>query len=470
MDKSDFDNLIKAHDVKFIDLRYSDMRGKDHHITISAKCLDENFMHDGKMIDGSAIKGWQEIDQADLSLIPDLSTAVLDPFFQENTLAVRCNINNPREKAGFYSKDPRSVAKQAEDYLKSTGIADEVFFGPEIEFFMFDDVRFETKMHGAFYKINAEEGAWNSGTEIVGGNIGHRTRVKGGYCPVPPVDMSQDIRSTMCETLANMGIIVEAHHHGLATACQSKIITRFNTLSKKADEIQTLKYVVQNVAHNYGKSATFMPKPLVGDYGSGMHCHQSLAKNGVNVFAGDKYAGLSQLALYYIGGIIKHARALNAITNPAINSYRRLVPGYSAPVLLAYSESNRSASIRIPYTSQPRARRIEISFPDVLANPYLAFTAMMMAGLDGIKNRIDPGPSTNKNLYHLADDEYKSMPKIAASLDEAVLGLEKDHEFLLEGNVFSKDLIQSYINLCREDIAIIQKNIHPLEFEMYYSG
>lgn len=470
MDKNDFDNLIRKHDVKFIDLRFSDIRGKDHHITISPKCLDENFMHDGKMIDGSSIKGWQEINQADLALIPDLSTAVLDPFFQDNTLIVRCNINNPMDKTDFYSKDPRSVAKRAEEYLKSTGIADEVFFGPEPEFFMFDDVRFESKMHGAFYKINSEEGAWNSGAEIVGGNTGHRTRVKGGYFPVPPVDVSQDIRSTICETLENMGVIVEAHHHEVATACQSEVITRFNTLTKKADEIQTLKYVVQNVAHNYGKTATFMPKPLVGDNGSGMHCHQSLAKDGVNLFHGDKYAGLSQLALYYIGGIIKHARALNAITNPTINSYRRLVPGYEAPVLLAYSEYNRSASIRIPYTSQPRSRRIEVRFPDALANPYLAFTAMMMAGLDGIKNKIDPGPSTNKNLYHLADDEYKNIPKISASLEEAVLSLEKDHKFLLEGNIFSKDLIQSCINLCREDISMMQKHVHPLEFEMYYSG
>lgn len=470
MDKNEFDNLIKKHDVKFIDLRFTDLRGKDHHITVSPKCLDENFMQDGKMIDGSSIEGWQEINQADLSLTPDLSTAVLDPFFQDNTLIVRCYVNNPMEKLPFYPKDPRSVAKRAEEYLKSTGIADEALFGPEPEFFIFDDVRFETKMHEAFYKINSEEGAWNSGSEIAGGNIGHRTRVKGGYFPVPPVDLSQDIRSTMCETLENMGVIVEAHHHEVATACQSEIVTRCNTLTKKADEIQTLKYVIQNVAHNYGKTATFMPKPLVGDNGSGMHCHQSLIKDGVNLFNGDKYAGLSQLALYYIGGIIKHARALNAITNPTINSYRRLVPGFEAPVLLAYSEYNRSASIRIPYTSQAKARRIEVRFPDALANPYLAFTAMMMAGLDGIKNKIDPGKATSKNLYNLSHEDYKSIPKISASLEEAVISLEKDHKFLLEGNIFSEDLINSCIELYREDISIMQKQIHPLEFEMYYSG
>ncbi len=469
MDKNDFDSLIKKYDVKFVDLRFTDLRGKEHHITISPKCLDENFIHDGKMIDGSSIEGWQEINQADLSLTPDLNTAVLDPFFQDSTLIVRCDIHNPMEKLDFYPKDPRSVAKRAEEYLKSTGIADEILFGPEPEFFLFDDVCFESKINGAFYKINSEEGAWNSGAEIVGGNIGHRTKVRGGYFPVPPVDSSQDIRSTMCEILENMGVMVEAHHHEVATACQSEIVTRCNTLTKKADEIQILKYVVHNVAHNYGKTATFMPKPLVGDNGSGMHCHQSLLKDGVNLFHGDKYACLSETALYYIGGIIKHARALNAITNPTINSYKRLVPGFEAPVLLAYSEYNRSASIRIPYASQAKARRIEVRFPDALANPYLAFSAMMLAGLDGIKNKIDPGRPTNKNLYNLSAKDYQNAPKIAASLEDAINSLEKDHKFLLEGDVFNKDLIESCIELRREDIRKMQLQIHPLEFEMYYS-
>lgn len=469
MDKNYFDNLIKQHDVKFVDLRFTDIRGKEHHITISPKCLDENFLHDGKMIDGSSIKGWQEINQADLALIPDLSTAVLDPFFQDNTLIVRCDIHNPMDKTEYYAKDPRSIAKRAEEYLKSTGIADEVFFGPEPEFFLFDDVRFETSMHQAFYKINSEEGAWNSGAEISGGNIGHRTKVKGGYFPVPPVDCSQDMRSAMCEILENMGIIVEAHHHEVATACQGEIVTKCNTLTKKADEMQALKYVIHNVAHNYGKTATFMPKPLVGDNGSGMHCHQSLSKDGVNLFHGDKYANLSELALYYIGGIIKHARALNAITNPSINSYKRLVPGFEAPVLLAYSEYNRSASIRIPYSSLPKGRRIEVRFPDPSANPYLAFTAMMMAGLDGIKNKIDPGRPTSKNLYNLSDKDYNKAPKIAATLEEAIFALEKDHKFLLEGGIFSEEMIQTCIELRRIDIHRMQCMVHPLEFEMYYS-
>lgn len=421
------------------------------------------------MIDGSSIQGWQEINQADLALIPDLSTAVLDPFFQDNTLIVRCDIHNPMDKTEYYAKDPRSISKRAEEYLKSTGIADEVLFGPEPEFFLFDDVRFETSMHQAYYKINSEEGAWNSGAEIAGGNIGHRTKVKGGYFPVPPVDCSQDIRSAMCETLENMGIIVEAHHHEVATACQGEIVTRCNTMTKKADEMQSLKYVVHNVAHNYGKTATFMPKPLVGDNGSGMHCHQSLSKDGVNLFHGDKYANLSELALYYIGGIIKHARALNAITNPSINSYKRLVPGFEAPVLLAYSEYNRSASIRIPYSSLPKARRIEVRFPDPSANPYLAFTAMMMAGLDGIKNKIDPGRPTSKNLYNLSAKDYKKAPKIASTLEDAINALEKDHKFLMEGGIFCEDMIQTIIDQRSADIRRMQSMVHPLEFEMYYS-
>ncbi len=468
MNKSDFDNLIKKYDAKFVDLRFTDVRGKEHHITVSPKCLDESFIHDGKMIDGSSFKGWQSVNQADLSLIPDLSTAVLDPFYQDNTILLRCLVNNPMVKS-HYDKDPRTLSLRAEKYLISTGIADAALFGPEPEFFMFDDVRWETNIAGSFYKINSEEGFWNSKNEMPGGNIGHRPALKGGYFPVPPVDSSQDIRSTMCETLEAVGVIVEAHHHEVATANQCEIVTRFNTITKKADEMQLFKYIVKNVAHNYGKTATFMPKPLMGDNGSGMHCHQSLMKDGVNLFHGDKYAHLSQLALYYIGGIIKHARALNAITNPGINSYKRLIPGYEAPILLAYSECNRSASIRIPYTSQDKSRRIEVRFPDSLANPYLAFTAMMMAGLDGIKNKIDPGNSTDKNLYSLPEKELKKIPRIASSLDEATNYLEKDHEFLLAGDIFSEKLIQSIIDMRREDIHNMQNMIHPYEFEMYYS-
>jgi glutamine synthetase len=468
MNKNDFDNLIKKHDAKFVDLRFTDIRGKEHHITVSPKCLDENFIHDGKMIDGSSFKGWQEINQADLALIPDLTTAVLDPFYQDNTIIVRCDVQNPLEKK-YYDKDPRGLSHRAEEYLRATGIADEALFGPEPEFFLFDDIRFETSINGAFYKINSEEGQWNSSEEIAGGNTGHRPGIKGGYFPVPPIDSSQDIRSAICEILEDMGIIVEAHHHEVATANQCEIVTRYNTLSKKADEMQILKYVVHNVAHNHGKTATFMPKPLVGDNGSGMHCHQSLVKDGLNLFHGDKYAKLSETALYYIGGIIKHARALNAITNPAINSYKRLIPGYEAPILLAYSECNRSASIRIPYSPQKRSRRIEVRFPDALANPYLAFSAMMMAGLDGIQNKIDPGEASSKNLYNLSDKELKDIPKISASLEEATLCLEKDHKFLLAGDVFSKSLIQQCIELRREDISKMQTLVHPYEFEMYYS-
>lgn len=470
MNKNDFENIIKKYDAKFVDLRFTDINGREHHITISPKCLDENFIHDGKMIDGSSIKGWQDINQADLSLIPDLDTVVLDPFYQDKTVIVRCDVFNPLDKSEYYAKDPRTLAKRAEEYLRSTGIADEAFFGPEPEFFLFDDVRWQTNMHSAFYKIDSEEGAWNSGTEIPGGNTGHRTSVRGGYFPVPPVDSVQDIRSSICEVLEDLGIIVEAHHHEVATACQSEIITKCNTLCKKADEMQMIKYVIRNIAHNYGKTATFMPKPLVGDNGSGMHCHHSLFKDGVNLFNGDKYANLSDMALYYIGGIIKHARALNAITNPSINSYRRLVPGFEAPILLAYSEGNRSASIRIPYCSQAKGRRIEVRFPDALANPYLSFSAIMLAGLDGIKNKIDPGCSTNKNLYDLSEKELANTPKVAASLEEAALCLADDHEFLLAGDVFSKDLVQACISLRMEEVKIMRSLVHPYEFEMYYVG
>ncbi|MDF1758775.1 MAG: type I glutamate--ammonia ligase [Legionellaceae bacterium] len=468
MNKNDFDNLIKKHDAKFVDLRFTDVRGKEHHITVSPKCLDESFIHDGKMIDGSSFKGWQEINHADLALTPDLSTATLDPFYQDNTIIVRCDVHNPTIKT-HYDKDPRTLASRAEEYLRSTGIADDALFGPEPEFFIFDDVRWDNHISNTFYEINSEEGYWNSGAKIDGGNTGHRPAKKGGYFPAPPIDSSQDIRSAICEILEEMGIIVEAHHHEVATANQCEVVTRFNTLAKKADEMQMIKYVVRNVAHGYGKTATFMPKPLVGDNGSGMHCHQSLVKDNVNLFHGDKYAKLSQTALYYIGGIIKHARALNALTNPTINSYKRLIPGYEAPILLAYSECNRSASIRIPYTSQDRSRRIEVRFPDPLANPYFAFAGLMMAGLDGIKNKIDPGPGTDKNLYNIPKKDFDKIPKIASTLDEATDNLEKDHEFLMAGDVFSKQLIETCIDLRREEIEKMKTLVHPYEFEMYYS-
>lgn len=460
---------IEKYDAKFVDLRFTDTIGKEQHITVPISSVNDDFIENGKMIDGSSFKGWQKIHESDLALMPDMDTILHDPFYQDSTIFIRCNIVNPQTMLG-YDKDPRSIAQRAEAYLKSTGIADDALFGPEPEFFLFDDVRWETSMSGAFYKIDSEEAQWNSGKAIEGGNIGHRPGIKGGYFPVPPVDSSQDIRSAICELLESMGIVVEAHHHEVATANQCEVATRFNTLTKKADEIQILKYIVHNVAHNHGKTATFMPKPLVGDNGSGMHCHQSLVKDGVNLFSGDQYAGLSETALYYIGGIIKHARALNAITNPSTNSYKRLVPGFEAPVLLAYSARNRSASIRIPHVSSPKARRIEVRFPDPCANPYLAFTAMMMAGLDGVMKKIHPGQAIDKDLYDLPPEELMDVPTVANSLEQAVEYLQRDHEFLLQGDVFSKDFIKSYIELREQDIAYIRSLVHPAEFELYYSN
>lgn len=460
---------IKEHDAKFIDLRFTDTLGKEQHITVPVSIVDEHFIQHGKMIDGSSFRGWQKIHQSDLALLPDLTQILPDPFYQEKTLFIRCNIVDPQSGKG-YDRDPRSIAQRAEAYLKDTGIADEVFFGPEPEFFIFDDVRWESTMSGCFYKIDSEEAQWNSGKTIEGGNIGHRPGIKGGYFPVPPVDSSQDIRSTISEILESLGIVVEAHHHEVATANQCEVATRFNTLTKKADELQILKYVIHNVAHNYGKSATFMPKPLVGDNGSGMHCHQSLFKDGNNLFAGDGYSGLSETALYYIGGIIKHACALNAFTNPATNSYKRLVPGFEAPVLLAYSARNRSAAIRLPYVTHPKAQRIEVRFPDGCANPYLAFTAMMMAGLDGIQNKIHPGEPMDKDLYELPPQELIDVPTVAYSLEHALNSLKEDHAFLLKGEVFNKDFIDSYIDLRQKDLNLLRSMVHPFEFELYYSS
>lgn len=469
MNKNAVLEAIKAHGAKFIDLRFTDTIGKEQHITIPVSAVDDDFVENGKMFDGSSIKGWQKIHQSDLALVPDLNCMLPDPFYQDSTLIIRCNVVDPQTMLG-YERDPRSLAHRAEVYLQSTGIADQVYFGPEPEFFIFDSVMWETSMSGSFYKIDSEEAHWNSGKDLAGGNTGHRPCVKGGYFPVPPVDSSQDIRSAICQTLEGLGMVVEAHHHEVATANQCEVATRYNSLTKKADEMQLLKYVVHNIAHNYGKTATFMPKPLVGDNGSGMHCHQSLAKDGVNIFAGDQYAGLSETALYYIGGIIKHARALNAFTNPTTNSYKRLVPGFEAPVLLAYSARNRSASIRIPHVSNPKARRIEVRFPDPAANPYLAFAAMMMAGLDGIQNKIFPGQPIDKDLYDLPPEELMDVPTVASSLDQAVDSLRNDHDFLLQGDVFSRDFINSYIGLREQDIARMSCLVHPFEFEMYYSS
>ncbi|KLN98248.1 glutamate--ammonia ligase [Moellerella wisconsensis] len=461
-------SLIEEHKIRFIDMRFTDTKGKEQHITIPAHQVNEDFFEEGKMFDGSSIGGWKGINESDMVLMPDPSTAMLDPFFVDPTLIIRCDILEPGTMQG-YDRDPRSISKRAEDYLRSSGIGDTVLVGPEPEFFVFDDIRFGSTMSGSYYHIDDIEAAWNSGTKYEGGNKGHRPGVKGGYFPVPPVDSSQDMRSAMCTTMEEMGLVVEAHHHEVATAGQNEIATRFNTMTKKADETQIYKYVVHNVAHAYGKTATFMPKPLVGDNGSGMHCHMSIAKDGVNLFAGDKYGGLSEMALYYIGGIIKHARALNAFTNPTTNSYKRLVPGYEAPVMLAYSARNRSASIRIPVVASTKARRIEIRFPDPAANPYLAFAAQLMAGLDGIINKIHPGDAMDKNLYDLPPEEAKEIPTVANSLEDALAELDNDREFLTRGGVFTDDSIDAYIELLRSDIQRVRMTPHPLEFEMYYS-
>ena len=460
--------LIEDNEVRWIDLRFTDSRGKEQHVTIPSSEVDGEFFELGKMFDGSSIAGWKGINESDMMLMPDDETAVIDPFTDESTLILRCDIVEPATMQG-YERDPRSVAKRAEEYLKSTGIADTAFFGPEPEFFVFDDVKWESGINAASYTIHSEEGAWTSGREFDGGNIGHRPRVKGGYFPVPPVDSAHDLRSAMCSALESMGLAVEVHHHEVGTACQNEIGVKFNTLVTKADEVQILKYCVHNVAHAYGKTATFMPKPLVGDNGSGMHVHQSLSKDGNNIFAGDGYSGLSDQALHYIGGIIKHARALNAFTNASTNSYKRLVPGFEAPVMLAYSARNRSASIRIPYVQSPKARRIEVRFPDPTANPYLAFAAMLMAGLDGIKNKIHPGDALDKDLYDLPKEEANDIPTVASSLEMAVNALKEDSAFLIEGNVFTSDMLDGYIALKEEEIERLMMTTHPVEFDMYYS-
>ncbi|HDP88783.1 MAG TPA: glutamate--ammonia ligase [Thioalkalivibrio sp.] len=468
MSPADVMKMIEENGVKFIDFRFTDTKGKEQHVSMPAHQIDESTFEDGKMFDGSSIAGWKGINESDMILMPDASSAVMDPFFADPTLILRCDIIEPATMQG-YTRDPRSIAKRAEEYLKSTGIADTAFFGPEPEFFVFDDVRWGADMKGAFYSIDSDESGWNSEKVYEGGNIGHRPGVKGGYFPVPPVDSMQDLRSAMCLVLEEMGVDVEVHHHEVATAGQCEIGTRFDTLVKRADSTQILKYVIHNVAHNYGKTATFMPKPVVGDNGSGMHVHMSLAKDGKNLFAGDLYGGLSETALYYIGGVIKHARALNAFCNPSTNSYKRLVPGFEAPVMLAYSARNRSASIRIPYVSNPKGRRIEVRFPDPAANPYLAFAALMMAGLDGIQNKIHPGDAMDKNLYDLPPEEEKQIPQVCYALDQALDALDKDREFLKAGGVMDDDTIDAYIELKMEDVTRLRMTTHPVEFDMYYS-
>ncbi|GAC1607451.1 MAG: type I glutamate--ammonia ligase [Aquirhabdus sp.] len=462
-------DLIKENEAEWVDFRFTDTRGKEQHVSFPAHTVDESTFVDGKMFDGSSVAGWKGIEASDMILLPDPETAFMDPFFSAPTVVVTCDVIEPSTMQG-YERDPRSIARRAEEYLKSTGIGDTAYFGPEPEFFIFDEVKFDIDMSGARHTIYAEEAAWSTANSYEGGNSGHRPRVKGGYFPVPPVDSGQDIRVAMCEAIeAMLGEgRVEVQHHEVAS-CQSEIGVTFNTLVRKADEVQVLKYAVLNVAHEHGKSATFMPKPLVGDNGSGMHVHMSISKNGVNTFAGDDYAGLSETAILFIGGIIKHARALNAITNPGTNSYKRLVPGFEAPVKLAYSARNRSASIRIPYVANPKGRRIEARFPDPVANPYLAFAALLMAGLDGIQNKIHPGAAADKNLYDLPPEEEALIPTVAHSLEMALDALKADHEFLLKGGVFTKPMLDAYIDLKMEEVRRLNTTTHPVEFEMYYS-
>ncbi len=461
-------SLLKEKDVKFVDYRFTDTKGKEMHVSVPAHTMEEEVFEEGKMFDGSSISGWKGINESDMILMPDAATAVLDVFCEETTLNLRCDVVEPSTMQG-YERDPRSLAKRAEEYLKSTGIADAAYFGPENEFFVFDDVRWGAEMEGAYYHVDSAEGAWNTGRDLSEGNLGHRPGVKGGYFPVPPVDSLHDIRSAMCLALEEMGLETEVHHHEVATAGQCEIGVAFNSLVRKADEVQILKYVVHNVANGYGKTATFMPKPLVNDNGNGMHVHQSLAKDGKNLFTGDGYGGLSETALYYIGGIIKHARALNAFTNPATNSYKRLIPGFEAPTILAYSARNRSASIRVPYIANPKGRRIEVRFPDSMANPYFAFAAMMMAGLDGIQNKIHPGDPADKDLYDLPPEEEKNLQTVCFSLDAALEALDKDRDFLKAGGVFTDDLIDGYIELKDENVQLLRMTTHPVEFDMYYS-
>jgi glutamine synthetase len=460
--------LIKEKEIKFVDFRFTDTKGKEQHVTVPARVVDQDAFEEGKMFDGSSIAGWKGINESDMVLMPDSASAVVDLFSEEPTLNLRCDVLEPATMQG-YDRCPRSLARRAEAYLRSTGIADEAYFGPENEFFVFDDVRWDANMQGAFYQVDSIEGAWNTSRSYEDMNTGHRPTVKGGYFPVPPVDSLHDIRSAMCLALEDMGCPTEVHHHEVATAGQCEIGVKFNTLVRKADEVQILKYVVHNVAHSFGKTATFMPKPLVNDNGNGMHVHQSLFKGGKNLFSGDGYGGLSETALYYIGGIIRHAKALNAFTNPATNSYKRLVPGFEAPTILAYSARNRSASIRIPYVASAKGRRIEVRFPDSMANPYLAFSAMVMAGLDGIQKKLHPGEAMDKDLYDLPPEEEKELEHVAFSLEEALIELDKDRAFLKMGDVFTDDLIDAYIDLKMQNVTRLRMTTHPVEFDMYYS-
>jgi glutamine synthetase len=467
MSKEDVLKTIKDEEVDYVDIRFTDPRGKLQHVTVIADLVDEDFLDEGFMFDGSSIAGWKSIDQSDMKLMPDTESTYLDPFFAEKTLCVHCNVVEP-DTGEPYSSDPRGTAVKAEAYLKSSGIGDAAYFGPEAEFFVFDDVRYSVSMNKVSFHVDAVDGAWNTDTEYEMGNTGHRPGIKGGYFPVPPIDPGQDLRSEMLSTMKRMGMKVDKHHHEVASN-QHELGLIFGTLTKQADELQKYKYVIHNVAQAYGKSVTFMPKPMKGDNGTGMHVNMSIWKEGKPLFAGDKYADLSQEALWFIGGILKHAKALNAITNPSTNSYKRLIPGFEAPVLRAYSARNRSGCIRIPWTESPKAKRVEARFPDPSANPYLCFAALLMAGLDGIKNKIDPGPSSDKDLYDLPPEELAQIPTVCGSLREALESLEADHEFLLAGDVFTRDQLEGYMALKWEEVYEYEHTPHPVEYKLYYS-
>ena len=460
-------SMIKENDVKFVDLRFTDPRGKWQHLSMCAEMMDEDAFTDGVMFDGSSIAGWRSINESDMTLMPDLSTAVMDPFAAQPMLIIYCDIYEPLSGQP-YTRDPRSTAKRAEAFLKSSGIGDTAFFGPEAEFFIFDDVRFNVSMNSTFYELDSDEGPYNSGTRFEDGNIGHRPAAKGGYFPVPPVDSGNDLRAEIVTTMAQMGLTMEKHHHEVAPS-QHELGIKFDTLLRCADNMQIYKYVTHMVAHSYGKTATFMPKPVVEDNGSGMHVHQSIWKEGTNTFAGSLYADLSETCLHYVGGIMKHARAINAFTNSTTNSYKRLVPGFEAPVLLAYSARNRSASCRVPHVASPNGKRIEIRFPDAASNPYYAFTAMLMAGVDGIENKIHPGDPMDKDLYDLPPEELADVPTVSSSLGQALDALDADRDFLKRGDVMNDDQIDGYIELKREEVQRLDMTPHPVEFDMYYS-
>jgi glutamine synthetase len=461
-------NMIKSKGVKFVDIRFTDPRGKWQHVTFDPSMVDNDFLTNGTMFDGSSIAGWRAINESDMTLLPDCSTAVMDPFFSQPTLILICDIIEPTTGEP-YNRDPRMIAKKAEGYLKTSGIADTCYFGPEAEFFVFDDVRWQTLQQGMGYSIDSAEMPSNTNTPYENGNMGHRVGPKGGYFPVPPVDSAQDMRGEMLAVMGEMGLDPEKHHHEVAPA-QHELGMKFSNLVKMADRMQAYKYIVHQVAAAYGKTATFMPKPMWNDNGSGMHCHQSLWKGGQPLFAGSGYAGLSDTCLYYIGGVIKHAKAINAFTNPTTNSYKRLVPGFEAPVLLAYSSRNRSASCRIPFGAGPKAKRVEVRFPDPLANPYLGYAALMMAGLDGVEKKIDPGAPMDKDLYELPPEELKEVPTVCGSLREALANLDADRTFLKKGGVMDDDFIDSYIELKMKEVQRFEMAPHPVEFDMYYSA